>query len=211
MAEITLDQLTGSLNADQKTFFDNHLKAVSDAAVTKFKTDDAEARKKAVPEKYEFKIADGSPLDPQGDVEKIAAYARKHGLSNEQAQELLEANHEIASAVVSRQHVDLTDKAQKLEAETWSDKELGGEKKTVTELNIKRVMDRFAPETSTLGKEFRALMNEIPYGNDRRWVAFVNEIGKAMAEDKPLSIFGGGGGGGGKETKTLADALYTKT
>lgn len=146
------------------------------------------AKPPAVPEKYELKLPKDSPLDSKSDVEKIVAYAKAQGFSNEQAQKLLDHQHDLASGLMSRQHETFNDTVEGWATQTWADPELGGVNKDATQKNLKRVMDRFAPETSAFGAGFRKVLTESGYGNHPEWVRFINAIGKAMGEDKPLTI-----------------------
>lgn len=195
---------TASLNDQQKTYFANTLKTATEAAVTKFKTEAEESRKKAVPEKYELKFADQSPLDPTEDREKIAAYCKAQGFSNEQAQAFADFVQERAGRLTERQQAFLKSEADRWKTAVETDKDLGGSNFATTVKHIQRVMDRFAPADS----EFRKLLNETGYGNHPEFVRFVTAIGKAMAEDSP-SILGGGGRTGGKEFDPKA--LYPKS
>src|SRR5688572_20896218 len=53
-------------------------------------------QKPVVPEKYDLKLPEGSLLEA-AQMEKISAYAKEKGLSNEQAQELLERENDAVS------------------------------------------------------------------------------------------------------------------
>src|SRR5213594_4031837 len=155
MADMDVAAFTQGLNADQKAFFEKHLASERDAAITKFKTDDADARKKQVPEKYELKLADQSPLDPTEDREKIAAYCKQQGFSNEQAQALTDLIHDRAHRLTERQQAFLKSEAERWKTQVETDKDLGGGNFATTVKHIQRVMDRFAPADS----EIRKLLN----------------------------------------------------
>jgi predicted RNase H-like nuclease (RuvC/YqgF family) len=190
---------------DHKAFFANALKTAAEDAVTKFKTESEAARSKAVPEKYELKFAEKSPLDPQEDAEKIAAYCKQHHFTNEQAQAYVQQLEERASALTARQQADQLNTREAWKTQTIADKELGGEKLQETLAHTKRVMDRFAPE----GSGFRQLLDESGYGNHPEFVRFIAKIGKTMAEDSPTIL-----GGGGREGSTKdfdAKTLYPKS
>ena len=195
--------LQDTLTAEQKPLFEAALTAASEAAVTKYKTDAEDARKKAIPEKYEFKFTDNSALDPQKDAEKIAAFARTHGFSAEQAAALLKHQEELAGGVVQRQQQFLTDQSLKWRTTIETDKDLGGVNMDRTKANIARVMDKFAPGEA---HELRQILNTTGYGNNPAWVRFVDAIGRAMADDPTL--LSGAGGPGPKKDMTLAEALY---
>lgn len=184
------------LTAEQKPLFDAELKKAADDAVAKHKAEAEDARKKAIPDKYEVKFSENSPLDVNTDTEKIAATARKLGLSQEQAAEFVKHHDEVAAGIVARQQHAIAQQADKWKAETTADKDLGGTNMATTLANVKRVMDRFAPGDD---HPFRKFMNETGYGNHPAYVRMFNELGKAMAEEK----FKGGPGDPG--SKKLED------
>ena len=177
MAEDTPGQIT--LTPEQQTHVDGLVKQARETAVTEFKTTSEAERAKQIPETYDFKFADNSPLDSKTDAEKIASIAKKHGLTAGQATEFFKHTEELAGGVLQRQKQFLTDQIAKWVTDTESDKDLGGANLQTTLLNTKRVMDKFAPA----GSPFQKLLDESGYGNHPEWVRFVNAIGKAMAED----------------------------
>jgi hypothetical protein len=198
-------QFQSSLNPEQKTFFENTLKKATEEAVTKYKSEADTARQKAVPEKYELKFGEKSPLDPTVDGEKIAAYCKQNGFSNEQAQAYLQSLEDRAQALTARQS-----EARQRESEAWrqqveTDKELGGPNLQTTLAHAQRVMDRFAPEGSPL----RQFLNESGFGNHPEVVRLIASMGKAMAEDRPSILGGGGRSGSSKEFD--AKTLYPKS
>lgn len=153
----------------------------------------------AAPEKYELKLVDGSPLDPS-DVDKVAAFARERGLSNEQAQAILDQRHEAAAGITQRQTEQHAARVSEWETQTWADPALGGANKDATLANVQLVMDRFCPGAD---HAFRKELAATGYGNHPEFVRFVNAIGKAMREDKPV-----GGNGPGAGQRSAADILY---
>lgn len=161
-----------------------------------------------VPEKYELKLKDGSPLDPK-DLDKIAAIARQQGLSQEQAVTLLSHHEEFATGLEARQTEAFNTLKQQWSDEVKADKELGGDNWSATLKNTKAAMDRFAPESSEFGKAFREMLIETGYTNHPMWVRFVNSIGKALAEDGPRAP--GDPPGTTEGPKDLAEALYGKS
>lgn len=189
--------LQDTLTADQKPLFEAAIKKAAEDAVVAFKTESETARQKAIPEKYDFKFADNSPLAT--DAEKIAAFARKQGLSTEQATEFLKHHEELAGGILSRQKQFLTEQVEKWTGEVKGDKDLGGANYTETLANIKRVTDKFGDASP----DFVKLVEESGYGSHPAFVKLFNAIGKAMKED-------GNSGGGGikKETKADHEIVY---
>src|SRR3972149_1235780 len=55
------------------------------------------AEKPVVPQKYELKLPEGSQLD-QARIDSLSAYAKEKGLSNEQAQAILDRESDAVSS-----------------------------------------------------------------------------------------------------------------
>jgi len=153
---------------------------------TDTKTDDKTQSK--APDKYELKLSENSLLEPSV-IDEVAAIAREQGLSNEQAQERL---GQIEAQVEAKREANI----KAWEKEVTADKELGGEKLQSTQANITRFASRFAPKDSPIA----ALLHRSGYGSHPAVVRLMNDIGKAMAEDKPLGH--GGASGGAKDAVT---------
>lgn len=97
-----------------------------------------ESEKPGVPEKYDLKLPDGSLLDP-GRLEKIAADAKAQGLSNEQAQELVQREHQAVADFVkdnSRDGAKWNQQMDAWEKEALDSKDLGnGSKQKLAEIS----------------------------------------------------------------------------
>lgn len=150
------------------------------------------------PEKYELKLGEKSVLD-QGDLDKIAEYAKANKLTQAQADALVLQREDAAAGLKVRQQAFLDAAVTKWAEDVKADPEIGGDKMVATLKNTKRVMDRFAPE----GSQFRTLLKESGYGNHPEFVRFVNAIGAAMSEDGDI-----GNGRGNEPEKTLAEKMY---
>lgn len=132
--------------------------------------------KAVVPEKYELKLPKESLLKPET-VDEIISYAKEKGLSNEQAQDLLEKQ----SNSVAEFHQNQLQEFNKLTNETWveqavADKEIGGEKLAEHAELAKRVVNKFGTP------EFKKILSE-GYGNHPEIVRIFARIGRAMADD----------------------------
>jgi hypothetical protein len=79
-----------------------------------------------VPEKYDLKPPENSHLK-EGDLEKIAAYAREQGFSQEQAQKYLERETQVVSDFVKNQEQQLATNDQAWKQQLVEDKEFGGD------------------------------------------------------------------------------------
>lgn len=185
-------QFQASLNAEQRDFFSTTVKTASEAAAAKTKTELEEARRKAVPDKYDVKFADDVPLDPKADRETILAFAKEQGMSNADAQKFADHVQERVKGVVSRQTATVQAARDQWKKDIEADKDLGGAKLPETLKVCKRAMDRFAPADSPMAK----MLDETGYGNHPLWVKLMYQIGSAMKEDSPRI---GDGAPGGKQ------------
>src|SRR5690606_10660949 len=78
-------------------------------------TDNGSDSKPPVPEKYELKLPEGSPLDKAA-VEQFEATAKELGLTNEQAQKLIEHNSQLLA-----KHVESQIQAHTEQVTKWAD------------------------------------------------------------------------------------------
>jgi hypothetical protein len=147
---------------------------------------------KKAPDTYELKVPEGGRISPD-DVKLVEQIARERGLSNDEAQAVLDDHDE---------QLELQSGAF-LEA-TKADKEIGGDKLDETLTLAKSALDKIRPKGTPRGDAFRALLNRTGYGNHPEIIAFMAEIGRKMQEDRP----GTGSGGGGKAEKSTAEVLY---
>ncbi len=150
------------------------------------------------PEKYDLKVPNGALLD-SSHVEKIAAYARERGLSQEDAQKVLERDNSILMSYAERQKAQ-TEEARNSWAEaTKLDKELGGEKLPQTVEVARRVLDRFGSE------EFKQQLNETGLGNHPELIRILSRIGKVLSSDQTIL---GGAPAKPIESKSAAEIIY---
>jgi hypothetical protein len=149
--------------------------------------------------KYELKIPEGSQLDPKH-VEKVEAYAKSKNLSQEQAQEILQREHEAVSSFSETLKAKVEEEKNSWQKAVQADKEIGGEKFNESIELAKRAYQKFAPP------EFTQLLNESGYGNHPLLVKTFFRIGKAMGEDKLVVP-----GAQGVAKRDPAEVLYGKT
>lgn len=121
----------------------------------------------------------------QADVDRIAAIAREQGLSQEQATKLLTEQNATVAAYEARQT-----EAAKTQRAAWAkavteDKEIGGDKLSVTQRNSMRVVEKFMPQP------LRDKLRETGLGDYPDFVRFLNNVGAAMAEDSGVVNSGG--------------------
>lgn len=148
------------------------------------------------PEQYELTLPDGGPLEAS-DLEAFAALARAKGWTNEEAQTAL-AEHAHA----------LTAQSERFLTELKSHAEVGGDHLAVAQQQANTVLDRFLPAESPEGQVLRSGLHKSGYGNWTPLVLLLARIGKAMAEDRPLS---GGGAAPPKDKKSTSDVLFPST
>lgn len=163
----------------------------------KSKDDDKASDKDSdVPESYDLKAPEDSLLNDDA-VKQVEETAKELGLTNEQAQKLLDQQNEAVSNY-QKQAVDNWQKQQDqwLEA-VKSDKELGGDNFDENIKQARTALDKFA------SKEFVDALDESGYGNHPELVRTFARIGKMLGEDSPLS---GESNQGGKQT--LAEKFY---
>ena len=141
-----------------------------DSQTEEKKEETKEEKKSEVPEKYELTLPKDSPLD-DGAVERIAAIAAERGLSNKDAQALLESESQSVDEV-------LIERSNRWAKEIEQDKELGGEHLNETKALCKRVMDKFGTD------EFKAELIRNRLVNNPHLVRVFRSIGKAMSDDK---------------------------
>lgn len=139
------------------------------------KTEDNE--KSEAPEKYELKTPEETMLSKE-DVDGIAEFAKKQGLSNEKAQDLLNFQNETISKFVDRETQKLVERSNnEWVNEIKNDKEIGGESYSKNVELAKRVLQRFAD------KKLMEDLNATGYGNHPELVRTFVRIGKSMADD----------------------------
>lgn len=149
-----------------------------------------------VPEKYEFKLPEKSLLKPS-QVDKIAAYAKEQGLSQDKAQALLERDNEALSSFVNEQNSDFENRKKAWVTEIHNDKELGGNNFNESIELSKRVIEKFGDA------KFKEALNQTGLGNHPELVRFISRIGKIMAPDTLVVSSNTGG-----ESKSFADKFY---
>lgn len=143
-----------------------------------------------VPEKYELKTPEGSPITPD-QIEKIALIAKERGLSNSEAQAMVERDHMLIS-----QHNEMV---SKWKTDVLSDPELGGDNaKEKVEL-AHRAFKHFASE------KFAQELIASGYGDHPELVRAFYKVGKMMGEDK-FVVPGANTG----STMSLEDKFYGK-
>lgn len=152
--------------------------------------------KAEIPEKYEFTAPEGTELDSKA-VELFEPVARELGLSNDQAQKLAGLWPQLQEQMQQRQAESWGQQVEKWAADTKADKEIGGEKLTVSVGHAQKALDTFA------SKEFREFLDSTGLGNHPEMVRAFAKVGKLMSEDSFVT-----GQGNGSPKNDLVEAFY---
>lgn len=150
---------------DQKPADSTDQKPVDDKKDSEAK-DDQQDTAKDVPEKYDLKLPDGSPLGPET-VPELTAFSKEIELTGKQAQAVLE--RENSNAIKVKQFVEnLTDKVWPDEAK--ADKEIGGD-------NFNKVAEVCKRAVEKLGTDkFKKELDESRLGNNPEFLRFVYRL-----------------------------------
>jgi hypothetical protein len=179
-------------------------KEVKDAPTESKEAANSETKEKSgqdavVPEKYDLKLPEGSLLSAS-QLEALATYSKENKLTAEQAQGLLEREHQAVATYVENQKQELAKKPEAWLAEAQADKEIGGDKFGENTELAKRALATFGSDT------LKKILNDTGLGNHPELVRAFVRIGKAMSDDK-LVLPGAHAGG----KKSIEDIFYGKS
>lgn len=132
---------------------------------------------------FELNLPEKSHLSKE-DVAKFAEFAKENDMSEDVAQKVLEQRSEAIDSFVSHALEKQTELHESWRQETLNDPELGGENLVATSENSKRALNKFGTP------ELTKMLRDGKFGNNIEVVRFMNNIGKAMGDDK--MIFGSG-------------------
>lgn len=146
----------------------------------------------AAPEKYEFTAGEGQELDKEA-VAAFEPIAREIGLSNEQAQKIVDVYGSTIMPQIAKQQEAAWQKQVTEWAETVkADKELGSVESIG---NAQKAMDQFGTP------ELKQYLNDSGLGNHPELFRIFSRIGKAMSEDGFVS-------GSSENARSAADVLF---
>ena len=172
------------------------------ASVLPSASDKAEPPKQAqAPEKYTLKMPKESLLEASA-LERIEAEARKRGLSNEDAQALLDRDHSTVNGFMESRKTAMAGIVKEWQEEWHSDKELGGDRFKESTEGARRVLEKFA--TPKLLEELRAT----GFGNYPEFGRFLYNIYKAAGGADKLIL---PGVQASQEPKAPWELLYEKS
>ncbi|HGM6654497.1 MULTISPECIES: peptidase [Serratia] len=149
-------------------------------------------KKPTAPEKYEFTPPEGQELDANA-LAVFEPIAKELGLSQEQAQKLVDIYPQIQQQQAEAWSKQVSDWGEQVKA----DKEIGGDKFNASVGAAQRALDQFG------NPELREYLNASGLGNHPALVRFCAKVGKAMAEDTFVVPNQGG-------QRSAADILYGK-
>ncbi|MFV8917572.1 peptidase [Serratia fonticola] len=159
----------------------------------KAKEPEKKDEKPVVPEKYEFKAPEGvEQLDPQA-LAVFEPIAKELGLSQEQAQKLVDIYPQIQQQQAEAWSKQVTDWGDQVKA----DKEIGGDKLTASVGQAQKALDQFGTPA------LREYLEQSGLGNHPELVRAFAKVGKMMSEDKIIVPNQGG-------QRSAADILYGK-
>jgi hypothetical protein len=153
------------------------------------------------PEKYELKLPEKSPLDP-AHLQKIEAFAKEKGLSQDEAQRLVERESQAVTdfqAAHTKGGTEWTKQVNDWKAKALADPDIGGSEAKLKESSElgRRVLERFARP------DVISWLEDTGYANNPDFIALFAKIGRAMADDK-ITV----PGAAPKQPLTLQKALY---
>jgi len=152
--------------------------------------------------KIELKLSEGSLLT-KDDLTRIADYASKQGLNQEQAAQRLSEEEALAKrgadAYEQKQQELLASENKRWIETCKADPEIGGDKFSESAELAKRVVEKFGT------KELKEGLERSGLGNYHEFVRLMSRIGRAMDSDKLII-----GDMNNKQPKSLEERLYSK-
>jgi hypothetical protein len=186
----TADKAAADKAAADKAAADAAAKAGSQGAAGS--KDGAAAQQPKAPAKYTLSIPDDRHID-ETDLARIEAFARAKDLSNDEAQAYVGQLAEARKTDVTR-FLD----------ETKADPEYGGDKLEETQKLARQALEKLRPAGTPRGDALRRLLDKEGYGNSIHFISLLADIGKLMAEDRPIGSLGGS-----RTDRDPADVLYS--
>lgn len=129
------------------------------------------------PESYDLKVPENSFLSADH-LDSLKTYAKEKGLSNDDAQALLQREHDAAQATI-----DVVQKRSEIQSQAWlaeakADKEIGGDNFPKTVELANHALNSLFP-----GVEIRKFMDATGFGNNPVVLRGFAKIGKMLKPD----------------------------
>lgn len=160
----------------------------------------AEPDKHVVPEKYDLKLPEGALVD-KSRVEEISNLAREKGLSNEQAQDLLNRENDAVVKYHNAQQDHVNKMREEWKQQVLQDKELGGDNLNKNVELAHRALKEFGSPA------LREQLETTGLGNHPELVRMLSRVGKIIGEDKIIQT----GNSSSMGRKSLEEVLYNNT
>ena len=161
----------------------------------------AETPKVGAPEKYDFKTPDGVTLNQQA-LTQFADLAKSHGLSQEQAQALVDFQSNFVKSEIAAYEKQMKEEEAQRPAKIMEaiakDPELGGPNAVANAATMQRAVEAFG------GAEFKKFLDAQPVEAHLAFARFALKVGKAIREDSRA----GAAGTTAAEPKRGADILF---
>lgn len=141
-----------------------------------------------VPDKYELTLPDESLLD-SSIIDEIAAIAKERGLSNEDAQTLLEDRSNTEAKYVESINTALDETHKAWDEEVKNDPDIGGDNYRATGELVFRAGE-------FLGEDYVKTMKDTGLGKEITIVRAMRKLGEALGDDKLIQSKAKDGGGG---------------
>ena len=145
------------------------------------------------PDKYELAVPEGSKLEA-GYADEIATYSKEQGLSNAQAQALLDRDAQLLAGAQEQQEAQIDRQRTEWIGNLKADKEFGGANYERTVALAQRAWKKFGPADVDLG----------PFGDNDVLIKTLAAVGKVMHEDTLIT----GGVKVKPQKKTVAQRMY---
>jgi hypothetical protein len=152
-----------------------------------------------VPDKYDLKPPENSPLPPKA-VESLMSYAKEKGMTNDEAQALLERESGAVATYVDEQKATLDKLSEEWVSEIKKDPELGGNNFSKTLELSRRALEKFGTP------ELKEELEKTSLGNYPAFVKFAVAIGRAMDNDSFVKA-----GNEPPKLKSNAEVFYPET
>jgi hypothetical protein len=155
---------------------------------------------KKVPDKYDLKLPEKTLLAPER-LQGVAEYSKKHGLSQEAAQGLVDRENEAVMSYAKAYEDSVNENIDSWESKTKADKEIGGVHFAENIGHAKRALESFGSQ------ELKQALSQTGLGNHPELIRMFSKIGRQMAPDKlvaPGSVSPGGRQG-------IAELFYDNT
>jgi len=149
--------------------------AVTEPASPEAKTEEKPEGNSQTPETYELSLPENA-LIPDTRLAAVEEYARGAGLSNENAQSLVDMSNQVAIETTEALKADLARESNEWAAQVKSDPDMGGTNFDATVVNAQKALARFGSQ------ELNDALKSTGLGNNPFVVRFLSGIGKALGE-----------------------------